>query len=263
MKNIIAVTTLLAAGTLFSSAETIAEIDKTDSTLKAYFNFDSGRSPTAGSISWNELPTWNEGGYGVCGTTSTHPYTSGAGLRASTGFTVSFDVNNITRDGTLLSMTSAGQENMSATWRSLSITYTDGTLSAQFHGNTAGAVTKTISSESNINDWTTLTLVGSASGTTFSLDFYMNGTLIGTSSTGGANNIVQDTINKLQFGYYGNSSNSANMNVDNILIYGKALSSDEVKALTISVPEPSAFGLLAGAGALALVAARRRRQKKA
>ncbi|MGN0861429.1 MAG: PEP-CTERM sorting domain-containing protein [Candidatus Spyradosoma sp.] len=31
----------------------------------------------------------------------------------------------------------------------------------------------------------------------------------------------------------------------------------------ISVPEPSAFGLLAGAGALALVAARRRRQKKA
>lgn len=30
-----------------------------------------------------------------------------------------------------------------------------------------------------------------------------------------------------------------------------------------SVPEPSAFGLLAGAGALALVAARRRRQKKA
>ena len=32
---------------------------------------------------------------------------------------------------------------------------------------------------------------------------------------------------------------------------------------TISVPEPSAFGLLAGAGALALVAARRRRQKKA
>ncbi len=34
-------------------------------------------------------------------------------------------------------------------------------------------------------------------------------------------------------------------------------------AASPSVPEPSAFGLLAGAGALALVAARRRRQKKA
>ncbi|MGN0861423.1 MAG: autotransporter-associated beta strand repeat-containing protein, partial [Candidatus Spyradosoma sp.] len=34
-------------------------------------------------------------------------------------------------------------------------------------------------------------------------------------------------------------------------------------SLTLTVPEPSAFGLLAGAGALALVAARRRRTKKA
>ena len=34
-------------------------------------------------------------------------------------------------------------------------------------------------------------------------------------------------------------------------------------SLTMTVPEPSAFGLLAGAGALALVAARRRRTKKA
>lgn len=39
--------------------------------------------------------------------------------------------------------------------------------------------------------------------------------------------------------------------------------SEDKSILTISVPEPSAFGLLAGAGALALTAARRRRQKKA
>ena len=39
--------------------------------------------------------------------------------------------------------------------------------------------------------------------------------------------------------------------------------SEDKSILTISVPEPSAFGLLAGAGALALVAARRRRRKKA
>ena len=39
--------------------------------------------------------------------------------------------------------------------------------------------------------------------------------------------------------------------------------SEDKSMLTITIPEPSAFGLLAGAGALALVAARRRRTKKA
>ena len=38
---------------------------------------------------------------------------------------------------------------------------------------------------------------------------------------------------------------------------------DGTLSLVLTVPEPSAFGLLAGAGALALVAARRRRRKKA
>lgn len=257
MKNIIAITSLLVAGTALANAETLAEIDTSDSALKAYFNFDTSNSKTAGTISWQELPTWNEAGYGVCGTSSTHPYTTGAGLSASTGFTVSFDVNSISKNGTLLSMTSGSD--MTALWRSLSITYTDGTLSAQFLGDTSTAVTKTLPSSANTNDWTTLTLVGSSVGTTLNLDFYLNGTLVGRSSTAGAKNIINDTINKLQFGHFAKSSNSANMNIDNILIYSKALSADEVKSL---IPEPSAFGLLAGLGALALVASRRRRSRK-
>ena len=259
MKNIIAITSLLAAGTALANAETLAEIDTNDSALKAYFNFDTSNSKTAGTISWQELPTWNEVGYGVCGTSSTHPYTTGAGLRASTGFTVSFDVNSISKNGTLLSMTSSSENNLNANWRSLSITYTDGTLSARFHGKPETAVTKTLPSSANTNDWTTLTLVGSSVGTTLNLDFYLNGTLVGTSSNAGASNITDETINKLQFGYFGTSSNSANMNIDNILIYSKALSAEEVKSL---IPEPSAFGLLAGLGALALVASRRRRSRK-
>ena len=255
MKNIIAITSLLVAGTALANAETLAEIDTSDSALKAYFNFDTSNSATAGTILWQELPTWNEVGYGVCGTTTTHPYTSGAGLSTSTGFTVSFDVNSISKNGTLLSMTSDAMK----AWRSLSITYTNGTLSAQFLGDTSTAVTKTLSSSANTNDWTTLTLVGSSVGTTLNLDFYLNGTLVGTSSTDNANNITSEPIDKLQFGYYAKSSNSANMNIDNILIYSKALSAEEVKSL---IPEPSAFGLLAGLGALALVASRRRRSRK-
>ena len=178
-----------------------------------------------------------------------------AGLSASTGFTVSFDVNNISAAGTILSMTTG---NMSQAWRSLSITHADGVLSAQFHGNTTGAITADISSALE-TDWTTLTLVGSkgATNNTLVLDFYVNGNLAGTSSTAGASNFLNESIDKLQFGYFGTSANSAPMNVDNILIYDKALTAKEVAAL---IPEPSTFGLLAGLGALALVGTRRRRK---
>ncbi len=260
MKNIIAITSLIAAGTILVNAKTNPAIDTTDSALKAYFNFDSGNSMTAGTISsWEDLPTWNPAGYGECTTTTAHPYTESAGLKATTGFTVSFDTNNISSNGTILSMTTFA---MSLANYSISISYTNGTLSAKFHGNPNGAVSTTISSAVNTSDWTTLTLVGTAAASnTLVLDFYLNGALVGTSSTSGAKNIVSETINKLRFGYYGDNSNSASMNIDNILIYNRALSADEVKALVV-VPEPSAFGLLAGAGALAFVAARRRRRAK-
>lgn len=264
MKNVIAITSLVAAGTILVNAKTNPAIDTTDSALKAYFNFDSGNSMTAGTISsWEDLPTWNPAGYGECTTTTAHPYTTGAGLKAMYGgFTVSFDTNNISSNGTILSMTAFAD--MSLANYSISISYTNGTLSAKFHGNPNDAVSTTISSAVNKSDWTTLTLVGYSDAKqmdTLVLDLYFNGELVGTSTTTGAGKFTPSKINYLQFGYYGNNTNSASMNIDNILIYGRALSADEVKALIV-VPEPSAFGLLAGAGALAFVAARRRRRAK-
>ena len=250
-KTLIALLSL--SGVAFSA--TVGEIDTTDATLKSYFNFDEGNTRTAGSLTWQERPVWNADGYGVSTATNAHPYTTGAGLKASTGFTVSFDINNA-QNGTLLSMTTG---NMSQAWRSLSITMTDGTVSAQFHGNTAGAVTYAIANPDVT--WTTLTLVGSATGNTLALDFYVDGNYIGTNSTNNASNFVGEIINKMQFGYFGDSSKSAPTNIDNILVYNRALTADEVMALTVeptTVPEPATatLSLLALAG----LAVRRRRK---
>lgn len=249
------IVTLLALGSV-SMGATIADIDTSEATLKAYWNFDSSNALTAGSteITWNELPTWNAAGYGVSTATDKHPYTTGAGLKSTTGFTVSFDINDA-RNGTLLSMTTG---DMTKTWRSLSITLSDNVVSAQFLGNTQGAVSATLTATQLADEWTTLTLVGSTpTGTnTVVLDFYVNGDHIGTSSTANATNFVAETINKMQFGYYGASANSAPTNIDNILIYNKALTADEVKALIVPEPTTATLSLLALAG----LAARRRRK---
>ncbi len=241
-----------------SMGATLADINTKDTNLKAYWNFDSSGSPTVNStsITWNELPARNSAGYGVCTDAAKHPYTNNAGLKAKDGFTVSFDINNA-QDGTLLSMTASN--NMGTPWRNLSITLNEGVVSAQFHGAMGTAVSTTLTNSQLTTEWTTLTLVGSQSSTdtdTFIIDFYVNGTHLGTSSTDSANLITGDsTINRMQFGYYGNSPNSAPTNIDNILIYSKALSAKEVKALTIPEPATATLSLLALAG----LAMRRRR----
>ncbi len=236
---------------------TLAEIDTEDPNLKAYWNFDSSNALTAGSgITWNELPTWNTAGYGESLIAGKHPYTTAAGLKAADGFTVSFDINNA-QNGTLLSMSNGA---MSQAWRSISITLNNNVISAQFLGAPLTAVSETLSAEQLTSEWTTLTLVGSVSPTaasTLILDFYVNGLHKGTSTTASATNITgNNAINNMQFGYFGTAANSAPTNYDNILIYNRALTASEVKALTVPEPTTASLSLLALAG----LAARRRRK---
>lgn len=234
---------------------TIDEVDTTDSTLKAYWNFDTSSNPVVGS-GWSELPVWNSEGYGVSTAKDKHPYTTGAGLKADTGFTVSFDINEA-QNGTLLSMSNGS---MSQAWRSISITLNNNVVSAQFLGTPDTAVTETLTATQLADEWTTLTLVGSVKAeatSTLVLDFYINGNLSGTSTTENAANITgSNVINNMQFGYFGDSSKGASTNFDNILIYNRALTSTEVKALIVPEPTTATLSLLALAG----LAARRRRK---
>ncbi len=238
---------LLALGSV-AMAATRSDIDTTDTNLKSYFDFTSSNTPTkTEGINWSELPTWQEGGYAI-GT----PYTQNAGLKAADGFTVSLDVKDITKVGTIISMTNG---NMGQVWRSISVTLSPVqdvtgyyTASAQF---LAKPETAMVSSALTFSDWTTLTLVGSAEGTTLTLDFYIDGNKLGSSVTEGATNITgSNVINNLQFGYYGNGANHATASIDNILVYNKALTATEVGALIDRVPEPTTgtLSLLALAG---------------
>lgn len=58
----------------------------------------------------------------------------------------------------------------------------------------------------------------------------------------------------MQFGHYGNGANAASTNYDNILVYNRALSASEMKALIVPEPTTATLSLPALVGP----AARRR-----
>lgn len=266
-KTIIALMALAGVVT----AATKSTIDTKDTALVSYFNYAEGNSQTAGTASgWGELMSWNkEGQYGTTGSQNCM-YTNGGinfSMKDSGGFTFSFDINNITQTGTILTlMTNNGSAGIAGSpiWRGMRVEIAqDNDTGAYALSALIGDKTLNVDLGTEIS-WTTLTLVGTANtaGVTennqLTMDFgiYVNGELSASYTNYGAWNFVAEPLNRVQFGYWGDASKNTQLDIDNVLIYSRPLSADEVKALTIPEPTTATLSLLALAG----LAARRRRK---
>ena len=116
------------------------------------------------------------------------------------------------------------------------------------------------------SEWAHYALVlGGPSGAR-TLEVYIDGVKQGNTGTLGLSS--GNNFQYLVLGGRINEGNTSNLTLSDVAVYKGALDTDQIKYLkdnkanASAIPEPSAFGLLAGAGALALVAARRRRRAK-
>ena len=242
---------ILFLGSLaFGKTITLNDVQKADSNLISYFNFDTGAADTKNTISWSESFTWNQAGQYGTAAPKNSPYKDS--MMANTAFTISFDLNNFT-SGTLLTLTTSKPSDL---WRTVRLFTNDSNQLALTFGGTTKATTIT----SDTLDWTTITLVGTTStsnSNTLSLELYANGVSQTTLSVSNANTWANDRNIKFQFGHYAASANSSTFDVDNVLIYNKALSAVEINAITVPEPTTATLSLLALAG----LATRRRRKQ--
>ena len=188
-------------------------------------------------------------------------YASGLNLNLnnSGGLTVSFDIKDLTRTGTVLTLSNG---NVGDGWKALLLNIDQNEVTKECTLTSTIGTLSLSANIGNLTDWTTITLVATTVDKTYSsetcnVDLYVNGTLVNaTTSPWGAHNFVRDGLNNVQFGYWGDGTQSGYADFDNILIYGRAMSANEVKGLVIPEPATATLSLLALAG----LAARRRRK---
>lgn len=241
---------LFLGGLAFGKTITLNDDQKDDKNLISYFNFDIGAADTKNTISWKESFTWNKAGQYGTASSGKAPYKES--MMPNTAFTISFDLNNFT-SGTLLTLTTGSTDKA---WRTVRLFTNDSKQLALTFGEKTQATTIT----SDTLDWTTITLVGTTSksnSNTLSLELYANGVSQITLNVPKATNWVSDKNITFQFGYFGNANNSSTFDVDNVLIYNKALSAVEINAITVPEPATATLSLLALAG----LATRRRRKQ--
>ena len=276
MKHIITITSLLAAGTLCASAASIGYNSMSDAQKEDVvfaWDFSSGSVDfAAGSVEMgssqytSETFTLTGENTATVGTQGTRPWSSRvSGIGES--FTLSLDVNAISSWRNWNSIVSLYSDQKSINFDHTMALTTNGdslgtlVLQSGLGGETAyaGAGNHTLSTgllASDVHD-TTFTIVSNAVLQTLTL--YVNGLQTDQLTGWIAGTESSLALTGFQFGSnFSNCDQIGNATVSNITFWNKALSAEEVSSL---IPEPSAFGLLAGLGALALAGTRRRRRK--
>lgn len=292
-KTLFALLALLTLSGVSVAKTDTSAIDTTDPKLVSFFDFEESNAQTAGKSSsaglWNELlvqTTSDEvGSYGTLSQGhrmyASNPGFTNVGTGEGAGFTISFDLNAATlqegsSSGVLLHINSNSGGNSGAPWRHVGLYLnSDNKVVLCFKpatiGNEAGELTEIEVNGSASYDWSTITIVSNSpkvGGDGCNLQLYINGELQGTIDMSQATNWGGEAIGGIQFGQEWGGGNAvdpdgsihnpiASAQLDNILIYDKALTAEQVRNLVL-VPEPATatLSLLALAGLLA-----RRRRK--
>ncbi len=261
MKNIITITTLLVAGATFANADVVT-----------WSALDGSASATASGTS---VQTWD---VSTTGLTWNGTKNSGGTIVSSTPesviFSIDFSQINSSLSYNLFSIKDETYNGLSA------IAIKDGNINFFTWNGATATTTQTLSlSDSSILGSDILTFVFSRDASvTTSLSIYTGTSTVAAATLAGKAGFGFSKVWKqLNFGgklddYFQNVNSvmPANKDVSEFTLLGAgytlgsvATAEDLQSYYAAALPEPSAFGLLAGIGALALVAARRRRSKKA
>ena len=252
MKNIITITSLLFAGTLATNAAVTIW----------------GQAPC--NASGQNVASWDVSGNGL-----TWGITNGQ----SVVFTIDYNTIDSNKSYALFSMKDIQYNGLAA------VAIKDGNLIFENWNDSSATVSTSLSTISATKDLTfVLTRKPASSANTTGVPIILSVYVDGKFDTAATTLTGKDKFffsgkswTKLNFG--GTSENAYTGNVNNVMpsntnaaefgllgagyTAGAQVTTDELKEYYASVvPEPSAFGLFAGLGALALVAARRRRSRK-